>query len=154
MAKSTKLSITLHPDTHAKIEAKQDSFDGNFSGTVEKLLSRYLDLLQREQVELNRMFAPNEKGLIVDALNGTGFLYPFSVQMVCAAIEDALSMDGLGKKWEIEEDVFLSKINTLSNGQKHALVDAVQAWWGAVGNGKEVQPEQLFNLPKSEVKND
>lgn len=140
-----RISVTLSERTHAIIESKSENFDGNISGTIERLVSRYTDLLRREASNLDKMFSDGEKGLILDALNGTGFFDSFGIYMVAAEIADAISMDGLDKKWSVDGNELMAKLESLNNGQLHALVDSVQTWWNATTK-QEMKYGQLFNV--------
>lgn len=140
-----RISITLTERTHASVESKSESFDGNISGTVEKLVSRYTDLLRREAATLDGMFDDKEKGLMLDALNGTGFFDSFAIYMVAAEIQDAIIMDSLDTKWGVDKVVLNDKLNSLNNGQLHSLVDSVQMWWNATTK-RHMEYSQLFKL--------
>ena len=138
-----RLSITLSERTHTAVESKSENFDWNISGTLERLVSRYTDLLRREAATLDKMFDDKEKGLILDALNGTGFFDSFAIYMVGAEVIDAIEMDGLDKKWDVDRAALTDKLNSLNNGQLHSLVDGVQTWWNATTKG-HMEYSQLF----------
>lgn len=83
--------------------------------------------------------------LILDALNGTGFFDSFGIYMVAAEIADAISMDRLDVKWKVDGKELVAKLESLNNGQMHALVDSVQTWWNATTK-QQMEYSQLFRI--------
>jgi len=133
-----KLSISFMESTMKEIEKRYHT-DGERSMVINRSLERYFDLLARTRRELRQMFNDKEMGLILDALNGTAFFDTFGIYLVQHEIADAISMDGLDKKWEVDGKALRDKMNALTDAQKLAIVDAVQVWWDRVANGE--QPE-------------
>ena len=141
---ATKFSISLRPETYDEVTGRAEEMDGNVSGTINHLIERYLDLLKRERHSLVIMFDDKEKGLILDALNGTAFIDSVSLYHVADDVSDAVYLDKLDQKWKVDGRGVVEKLRSLSNGQLHALVDEVQSWWNRVGKGEEMTPAQLL----------
>ncbi len=141
---ATKFSISLRPETYDEVTGRAEEMDGNVSGTINRLLERYIDLLKRERHSLVGMFSDGEKGLILDSLNGLAFVDSVGIYHIADDVADAVYMDKLDKKWEVSGSDATAKLRRLSNGQLHALVDEVQSWWNRVGKGEEMTPAQLL----------
>lgn len=133
-----KLSISFMDNTMQEINKRYHT-DGERSMVINRSLERYFDLLARTRRELRQLFSDKEMDLILDALNGTAFFDTFGIYLVQHEIADAISMDGLDRKWEVDGKAMLDKMNALTDAQKLALVDAVQCWWDRVVSGE--QPE-------------
>jgi len=133
-----KFSVSLMENTMKEIE-KRYHMEGERSTVINRSLDRYFDLLARTRRELRKLLDDKEMGLILDALNGTAFFDTFGIYLVQHEIADAISMDGLDKKWEVDGKALVEKMNAMNDAQRLALVDAVQCWWDRVANGE--QPE-------------
>lgn len=133
-----KFSISLMDNTMKEI-SKRYHVEGERSMAINRSLDRYFDLLTRTRRELRQLLNDKEMGLILDALNGTAFFDTFGIYLVHHEIADAISMDGLDKKWEVDGKALVNKMTTMNDAQRLALVDAVQVWWDRVANGE--QPE-------------
>lgn len=133
-----KISISLMENTMKEINKRID-FEGDRSPAINKQLDRYFSLMDRARRELRSILSDKEIGLILDALNGTGFFDTFSIYFVGMEITDAINMDELDKKWEVDGAALKQKMEVLTDAQKVALVDAVGVWWNRVAQGE--QPE-------------
>lgn len=133
-----KFGITIMDNTMQEINKRYHT-DGERSMVINRSLERYFDLLARTRRDLRRLFSDKEMGLILDALNGTAFFDTFGIYLIQHEIADAISMDALDHKWEIDGKALVEKMNALTDAQRLALVDAVQCWWDRVANGE--QPE-------------
>lgn len=131
-----KLSVSLMPETMTQINKRID-YEGDRSPAINKQLDRYFSLLDRARRELRAILTDKEMGLILDALNGTGFFDTFSLYFVGMEIADAVG--DLAEKWEVDGSVLVAKMDALTDAQKVALVDAVGVWWNRVAKGE--QPE-------------
>ena len=133
-----KFSISLMDNTMKEI-SKRYHVEGERSMAINRSLDRYFDLLTRTRRELRQLLNDKEMGLILDALNGTAFFDTFGIYLVHHEIADAISMDRLDEKWEIDGKALVDKMTAMNDAQRLALVDAVQVWWDRVANGE--QPE-------------
>jgi hypothetical protein len=98
-----KISISLMPEVTAQIAKRQERGDaGNRSYVVAKQLNRYFDMIEQCKRELRSVLSDKECALILDAFNGTAFMDPVSIRYAWHEAEDAVSMDQLDQKWEID----------------------------------------------------
>ncbi len=110
--------------------------EGSTHQTARRDLGRYYTLLA---ASLRRVvLSEAEASLIVDALNGTAFL-PEMVPPLAIEIGDAIQIDHLDTKWEIDGAALLAKIRTWSPSESMAVVDAVERFWhdGAIEDMSE-----------------
>ena len=124
-----KRSVSLPPVYTQAIERR----DSQFSTALTKSLGRYLYALADARRRLADQCSDQECGLRLDACNGTLF-YPFSINLVGATIQDAISMDRLDQKWEVDGPALADKLDKLSYFERLAVVDAVEVWWNRTHN--------------------
>jgi len=89
-------------------------------------LERYYQLLAAERKTLD--FTEAELSAILDACNGV-FWEPWSIDLIWAQVAEA---EGLTDKWEIDRELLIGRLRRLTPGQKFALVDAIERYWGGV----------------------
>lgn len=130
-----KLSVSIRPDIMAEIE-KRVEYD-NVSGALNKCLERYVALLARSLAEWRSQLSDRECALILDATNGTMFADTFSLSHLWGEVADAISLDGLDQKWEVDGAGLVDKIKTSGMIGQAALVDASERWWRRVANGEQ-----------------
>lgn len=133
----TKLSMSFRPQIMAEIERRSEVEHGNVSGVANKALDRYFALLARARAELRSQLSDNECALILDATNGTMFSDTFSLSHLWAEIADAVSLDGLDQKWEVDGDALVAKIQASGMIGQAALIDASERWWRRVSQGEQ-----------------
>lgn len=97
-------------------------------------LSRYRDLLRRELARVE--FTRGEACCVCDALNGCLLLDGLEGQhssMVWwpAEVEDAMRLDGIDAKWDVDGPALLKKLAALTPGQRFAVADAAERFWQA-----------------------
>lgn len=126
-----KYQISTQPELTAEIEMRNAG--ENRSGTISKMLSRYLYVLADARRRLRDQFSEGEISLILDALNGTGFFDEHAPIFIDAEIADAISLDRLDAKWGVDGAALVKKLAALSYADKLALVDASERWWNRVG---------------------
>jgi hypothetical protein len=94
---------------------------------AKRALERYVQVLADELARLDFSFA--EAALVCDALNGT-YLDEHSYRYLWAEVADAISLQGLDRKWEVENgDALVARLRDLSPGAKMARLDAVERFW-------------------------
>ena len=142
-----KFSISLYPGTAAEVEARGDER----STQVNRMLLRYAGLMHRERAELRKLLSDNEIACILDACNGTAFMEDVSIRLVDANVTDAIEMDGIDRKWQINGDMLIAKLEVLSTVARYALVDAVQAWWNRVGGGEQPPYAEALEWPSTKA---
>jgi len=109
-----EVSKRLKPDTRA------------MSGQVSQDLERYYEALRRSRAALRTQLTEAELMLICDANHDTMYDSAVSVQMLPGGIEDAIRLEGLDAKWEIDGGALVRKLEELSFIDRAALVDAVE----------------------------
>jgi hypothetical protein len=83
--------------------------------------------------------------LICDALNGT-LVEPHTAQLLWAQIDDAIRLDGLADKWEVDGPALVARLRTLSYCQALAVTDAVERWWAAGPRGDRAEALRAVGL--------
>jgi hypothetical protein len=104
------------------------------AAVVRRDLSRYYEALTLGLA--NVALSPGEAGLIVDALNGTRIELT-TAQMLGEEIEDAMKLDGLAAKWDVDGPRLVATILGWSLVQRLAVVDAVERFWAAGWHASE-----------------
>lgn len=132
-----KRSVSL-PPVYAQAVERRDS---QFSTALTKSLGRYFYALADVRRRLADQFSDQECGLILDACNGTLF-YPFSINLIGATIQDAISMDRLDQKWEVDGAALAAKLNELNYFERLVVVDAVEVWWERSATRESREDEQ------------
>lgn len=135
-----QISVRLPDDFTAKLEER-----GDRAGVIRSTLDRYWDLLQRARPALREKFSAAELSLIADASNGT--IYDtWSIPALWMGIEDSINLDGTADKWSVDGPALVDKLKALTPAESHALVDAVERFWHAVGEGQhDRQPGELLS---------
>lgn len=139
-----KVSISLAPDTLGVITARDP---GNRSGAIAHVVGRYAGLMQRIHRDLRTRFSAAECGLILDALNGSYLRDDVNVMLLHASIEDAIVMDHLDRKWEIDGQALMLKLRECSAPDLYGIADAVEVWWNRVSGGEQPAYADLFSPP-------
>lgn len=130
-----KMSVSLQPAIMAEVE-KRVEYD-NVSGALNKSLDRYFALLARSLAEWRSQLSNAECALILDATNGTMFADTFSLSHLWAEIADAVSLDGLDRKWSVDGQALVEKIRASGMIGQAALIDASERWWRRVASGEQ-----------------
>lgn len=71
-----------------------------------------------------------EASLVVDACHGTTF-GPWSASLLSAIVDNAIRLEGLADKWQVDGPALVERLRGLSYCQSLALVDAVERYWQA-----------------------
>lgn len=122
----------------AALEARTN---GASVGSVAKRdLERYYQLLAGELAELSRDPAKAldeaEASLIIDACNGW-LVEPHTYTLLWAQVADAISLDGLDRKWDVNADRLIAKLRSYTPGQTLAVIDAADRYWTLDGEHVE-----------------
>lgn len=119
MAETTSIYLR---DSTAKSLAERGS---NRSMVVNRDLDRYYALLDRaiKTVDLTL----KEAYLIVDCLNGV--LMDTLAPHLWVEIQDAIQIDHVDQKWEVDGPALVAKLRALSETQATAIVDATERYW-------------------------
>lgn len=101
---------------------------------LERLYQLYARALRRVKLTVE------EACLICDALNGTlhdvssGTRFWFGIQ-------DAIELDGLDEKWNVDGKALIEKLATLDDLAAMAIVDAAERFWYDKRENKEIRDE-------------
>ncbi len=110
-------------------EAKDVESSGRERAEIgNRALERYFYLLSKKRQELRDRFSENELGLMCDASNGTLWSVD-TIAYLPHGIEDAISLDGLDAKWDVDGEALLAKLNELDLLSLCALVDGIELVW-------------------------
>ena len=112
----------------SRLQKELESRGESLGLTAQRDLDRYYlllsDALRRVQL------AQNEALLLCDALNGC--MNDFHIrpdQSLKFSIEDAIDLDRLDKKWEVDKSKILQKLDDLTVLQAASVLDAVERFW-------------------------
>ncbi len=97
-------------------------------------LERYYALLRDELAPLRDRLTEGEALLILDAMNGL-MTEAHTYRLLWANVADAIRLDGLDRKWEVDGDRLVTLLQSISPGVTMALCDAVERAWNLVGQG-------------------
>lgn len=103
---------------------------GKRNDVAKRDLDRYYALVEWYGSRLS--FADAEWSLLRDAFSGTAFA-DTSPRALPTLIQDAIALDKLDRKWDVEGAALLEKIKALGYAESLALIDAVERWWAANG---------------------
>lgn len=116
---------------------------GNRSAVINRDLERLYTIYKRALKEVP--LSASEACLIVDTLNGS-LMDAYSARMLWASIEDAINLDGMDKKWEVDGKALVEKLRALNDLQAMALVDAAERFWQECPQGDKGVVKKFFNL--------
>lgn len=75
--------------------------------------------------------------LLIDTFNATMLTPELTGQHIELSAADAIALDGLDQKWEVEKESFLSKLKKLSFFEKACLEIWVRAFWEGKREGQD-----------------
>jgi hypothetical protein len=105
-----------------------DATNTGAAETIRRDLERYYAIMQAELRPIQATMTPSEALLICDALNGT-LIGPDTPKHLHAEIADAIDLEHLDEKWQVNGPNLLALIEAWTPGQSMAVCDAVQRWW-------------------------
>lgn len=137
-----KLSITIKDVVLKEVDARSETgADPELivgrSTIISRDLERYYESLKYVRQQLRDQFSTKEISLILDSANGMLLSDPVSVRLLWANVEDAISLDELDKKWEVDGAMLVAKLRALDYFSLCALADACERWWNRVGRGEQ-----------------
>ena len=98
---------------------------------AKRTVERYYNLLRWSLHEVESNFTLGEIGLITDVLNGLMF-HSWEItpaQNLRMNVADAIDVDGVDKKWEVDAASLRQKLLSLTNAQAAAVIEAINQWW-------------------------
>ena len=99
--------------------------DDKISHTLETAVDRYLTVIHHSMPE----FSVAEWCLIFDALNSTWISEEFSILAVCDEISEAMDLDQLDLKWQVDGARMKQRLAKFSIAEKHAVVEVTQLFF-------------------------
>jgi hypothetical protein len=124
---------------------------------INVVADRYREIIRRNLPDLTL----EEWSLVIDAMNGV-ITWDSAAMLgyAWAGIEDAIALDGLAAKWDVDGPVLIQKLHDLLYVESVALVDVVERFWSHF-SGKSidmaevlqqlgVKPEEPVESPPSE----
>lgn len=99
--------------------------------SAKRAVERYYSLINWSLREVQYHFSYAEIALIADVLNGIGF-HSWEMQpsrSLRMNLIDAIEMDRLDEKWQVDATVFRGKLNALTDAQAAAVIEAIDLWW-------------------------
>ncbi len=119
------ISVRLTDPEWAVLDERQSDL-ADRSEVIRRCLRRYGEVCQRDLPALSVA----EWRLACDALNGC-WLHETPAHWAAHEIEDAVRINGLDTKWEVDWAELRSRLHHLRHGQWVALVDAVERFWAS-----------------------
>lgn len=122
------------PDTTAELLPQQF---GTVNAGAEYVLSAWPNLYRRTIAELRGVFSYGELMLILDVSNSTYLTPGLAGQHLPLSVADGIALDGLDKKWAVDEESINGKIRELTSFQAAALEIWARAAWSNLDNDPE-----------------
>lgn len=116
---------------------------GSGGDVARRDLTRYYTVLNAELARSN--LTDREAMFLVDLLNGT-LIDETSYRFLFHEAEDAIQLDGLDGKWEIDGEQLVEKLKQASPATLMAIVDAVERFWTLVSDTRTAEGAGQDNL--------
>jgi hypothetical protein len=100
---------------------------------IRRMVERYQWVTEADRPELSVA----EWKLVADALNGTMFHGAGQLGILWAEIADAIKLEALDKKWEVNGAALVKRLRALTPGQLVATIDVVERFWIEVARGDQ-----------------
>lgn len=110
------------------LDTPGDAESFSLSGRINVIADRYGAIIKRCQADNARLFSDAEQNAIHDCCNGTWFEPAFHGSVV-ANVEDAIPLDGLDKKWQIDGVALVEKLRGLDLAHEVALIESIEQFW-------------------------
>jgi hypothetical protein len=138
------VSIYLRPELEAEIKARGSNRNHIIHRDLERLYTLYRLALREMKLTLPECW------FIADMLNGS-LMDANTAGLIWAEAEDAIALDGLDKKWQVDGKALVKKLKALSHVQALALVDAAERFWQAnTGTADDEDIKKFFGVAMSE----
>lgn len=125
--RATKSGKELEERTSLPQDIKPTEKDALISDTAERDLERYYAVLKLTLARIPT-FTESEAMLLVDSLNGY-LLTPEMPHLLWANVADAIHMDGLDKKWDVDGAALINRLREMTPFEQLAISDAVERAW-------------------------
>jgi hypothetical protein len=130
--------LTVRVSERVMGDLEERAYPGNPRGeVVRRDIYRYRMLVRQAAARLKaeKIFSGDEQALVIDALNGV--IIDEYVQAVVGNVEDAIALDGLDGKWEVERAAIIEKVHSLTPLEQVAVVEAAERFWAATARGED-----------------
>lgn len=115
------VSVNLQPEILDALAER-----GQRAPTINRDLERLYTLYERALRRVS--LTVDEACLIVDALNSS--LYDArTAGLLPAGIQDAIQLEGLAEKWNVDGDALVKKLSSLDELACLAIIDAAERFW-------------------------
>jgi len=133
-------SIRLSAELEAKVEERKNfGLATSMNRVIERDLERYYRLLDDALAHVKQSLSDDEQALIIDCLNGV-LMDSHTIRLLPHQISDGISMEHLDRKWEVDGQALVEKLETMTPFELAAVVDGAERFWAAVGNGEDRDP--------------
>lgn len=124
--KSRRSTIHIAAPIVDAIDLDSDAGE-RLSGRIGIIVERYRQIVADHCPDLSR----NEWMACMDVMNGmfTGMGDPTAPKFIWASVDDACSMEGLDKKWEIDGPVLVKKLRALDTAGAIAVAEIGRRFW-------------------------
>lgn len=137
--------VRVNPRIEAEVEARKDGAAMSANRVLERDLARHYYMIRVARAEANSMLSPEEAALIADAMNGI-LTESHSIALLPHNIRDAISLEELDAKWEVDGEALLSKLEVMPLLTLAAIVDAAERFWAAVSRGEDRDPREMLRV--------
>lgn len=137
---------TVSPRISEQTEGEITNTFKNLTGGAKYILEAWPGLYRKTLYDLKRRFSRGELMLMIDVMNGTFLTAGIAGQQIGLNVNDGINLDGLDKKWKIDKNELLNKINNLSIFEAACLEIWIRAFWGT----KSLNAEEYVKDMKSD----
>ena len=138
--KPKAVSFWMRPELGKEIEERGDNRTLVIHRDLERLYTLYRLALRDVKLTLP------EAWFLVDMLNGS-LMDAYTAGLIWAEAEDAIALEGLDMKWQVDGKALVKKLKALSRVQALALVDAAERFWQAnTGSMGEEDIKRFFRM--------
>lgn len=119
------INVYLEEDVVASIQARNGGEEPDgwmVTRELNRLYALYADAIREVKLSTSEAY------LICDMLNGA-MIDECSAKMLWAEADDAIALENLDEKWEVDAPALVAKLRGLSTIQCMALVDASERFW-------------------------
>ena len=107
-----------------------DNFRSRNAG-AEYALDAFPALYKRTMLHIRKYFSAAELKLIIDVFNATALMPALAGQHIEASVADAIELDQLDKKWEIDGAGLLTRVHELTIFEATCLEIWANGYWYA-----------------------
>jgi len=112
------------------------------SGTI---LAAFPQIFAATVAEIKGRFGESELALMIDTMNGTAITPQIMGQHIAASTADAMALDALGEKWDVNRDDLNRKLTDLTAFQKAVIEIWAIGFWQGGWNKEYKRTDEEFN---------